>query len=801
MASGSLKTIKQHHSYGEIPTFGPALKITRLPQTEDELWHWYRTVLGVQFPRKQCCADHVAPFQLVCDVYFRRHPVVLVTGSRGFSGKSYTLAAMAIGEAILHGVPVNVLGGSASQSLNVHEISQQVWWQNYAPRHLLARDPSRFETTLVNGGRIRALLASSRSVRGPHPNVLCLDEADEMEIDIVDAALGQPMPQMSGTTGQRIKAVTVIISTHHYPHGCVAGTTLVLTDRGEVPVVDVKTSDRVMTRKGWRPVEKVVFSGYKPVVEIELSSGRVLTVTDDHRIAVPGGWSIPRWMSVGQEVCGIDPHAVVVEPQVVSHRQSGSDSLVALLEPRVEAHAGLTASASGLRLDVGVADRVGMSLRASGLLSVDGGRTHSTENVGRLGDWLQVAGIAAGSDSAEMIELMPILDGSNQAEPRPDVRPTVEVLAVNPAVPLGLGTTPYPAVTKLRAQGAAGESAPAQEPLTIVRISHKTSVDTPVYDLQVQDVHEFVGNGVVVHNTMTELLERARERGHPSYRWCYRETELTPSNPTGWLETATIEQKRQEINPRMWQIEYDLGDPAVKDTLIDPMSVEAMWDLEEGYFEGKPGEEIFIERPRRNFEYAHGVDWAKKRDWTVHMVWRPSDNGWRLVYFCRQNRRPWPDMVGQVMNVLKKYPGTLCHDATGVGDVISDLFPEEARAHRNIRDIIMRGESRSQMFSDYVRAIEGGMFKAPRIKWAYEEHLYLQYEALYSPAGHPPDSVVSGSMAWLGRDSAYNLILDSAMMGLGSFGNNSEWAMQPAGAGPGNWDSWSSGAGGGGWSL
>ena len=522
MASGSLKVIRARHSYGDIPTYGPPLKITRLPRTEDELWHWYRTVLGVQFPRKQCCADHIAPFQLVCDVYFRRFPTVLVTGSRGFSGKSYTLAAMAIGEAILHGVPVNVLGGSASQSLNVHEISQQVWWQNYAPRHLLARDPSRFETTLTNGGRIRALLASSRSVRGPHPNVLCLDEADEMEIDIVDAALGQPMPQVSGTTGQRIPAITVIISTHHYPHG-----------------------------------------------------------------------------------------------------------------------------------------------------------------------------------------------------------------------------------------------------------------------------------------TMTEMLERAKEQGFPSYKWCYRETELTADNPTGWLETATIEQKRREVTSRMWQIEYDLGDPAVKDTLIDPMSVERMWDIEEGFYEGKPGEEIFIERPRPVVEYAHGVVWAKKRDWTVHMVWRPTDDGWRLVYFCRQNRKPWPEMVSQVMEVLRKYPGTMCHDATGVGDVISDLFPEEARQHRFIQDIIMRGEARSQMFSDYVRAIEGGVFKAPRIKWAYEEHLYLQYESLYSSSGHPPDSVVAGSMAWLGRGSAFNIEIDPSMMGLGNTVTNTDWAMAPRGAGALGWDPWDAvGAGvSGGWNL
>ena len=39
------------------------------------------------------------------------------------------------------------------------------------------------------------LTASQKSVRGPHPPSLLLDEIDEMDLEIFDAALGQPMPQ------------------------------------------------------------------------------------------------------------------------------------------------------------------------------------------------------------------------------------------------------------------------------------------------------------------------------------------------------------------------------------------------------------------------------------------------------------------------------------------------------------------------------------------------------------------------------------------------------------------------------
>jgi hypothetical protein len=69
------------------------------------------------------------------------------------------------------------------------------------------------ETTLRWGNTIRALLASSASIRGPHPQKLLCDEADEMDLKIFEAALGQPM----GKNG--IAAQTIISSTHHYPDG------------------------------------------------------------------------------------------------------------------------------------------------------------------------------------------------------------------------------------------------------------------------------------------------------------------------------------------------------------------------------------------------------------------------------------------------------------------------------------------------------------------------------------------------------------------------------------------------------
>lgn len=503
-----------NNRYQDIPTTGPALHITRLPETKAELWHWYATVLGIKFPTVQVCPDHIAPFDLVWAIYKRYFPVVVVKGSRGFSGKSWLLGSASIGTAILQGIHVNVLGGSAAQSLNVHEISQDIWYRNYAPRNLLAKDPTRYETLLTNGGRIRALMASTRSVRGPHPNILCVDELDEIEDPfLLDSALGQAMTQTSGTTGQEMVPMNVLISTHHYPDGLMS----------EV----------------WERAEE---KGCKE--------------TNIH------------------------------QPDPVR--------------------------------------------------------------------WLRAT-------------------------------------------------------------------------------------------------------------------------------WCWRESLRRPGNPGGWLSPDMVESKRATVSPTMWQVEYENNDPSAVDGIIDPESVAAMWDEELGWFKGAPDEHIEMEPPRYNTDYVIGIDWAKKRDWTIISVWRPTEDYWWLAYWVRLGRKPWPEMVQVAVDLMKRYPGILCHDATGVGDVLGDLFPDEAREHGYIHGEIMRGEPRSQMFSDYIRAIEQRRFKAPRIQYAFEEHLYCRYEDLYATTGHPPDSIVSGSMAWLMRDRTNHYDFDFGT--LGPRQERSAWTMSPTSGG------------------
>ena len=181
--------------------------------TDDDLLAFVEETFGVRIPAVACCPEHVAPAQAFCDAYFSRADVAVWKASRGFGGKSTLLALLALTEAITLQADVTVLGGSAQQSERVLEVMTRLWGSPRAPRDLLDSPPAVRKTRFVWGNMITALAASQAAVRGPHPQRLRIDEADEMPLAVLDAAHGQPMDRAG------VQAQTVISSTHQHPDG------------------------------------------------------------------------------------------------------------------------------------------------------------------------------------------------------------------------------------------------------------------------------------------------------------------------------------------------------------------------------------------------------------------------------------------------------------------------------------------------------------------------------------------------------------------------------------------------------
>ena len=166
----------------------------RVPRTDDELYEVVKTLWGHTIPRHKVCPEHNAPFEAFAHGYFNRAPQILIKGSRGLSGKSRLVSLLGLTYAAVYGADTNIVGGSLNQSVNIQETIRDAFNYENAPRYMI-RDESQTAVRLKNGAVIRPLTASQKTVRGPHPPMLLLDEIDEMDPEILESAKGQPMPQ------------------------------------------------------------------------------------------------------------------------------------------------------------------------------------------------------------------------------------------------------------------------------------------------------------------------------------------------------------------------------------------------------------------------------------------------------------------------------------------------------------------------------------------------------------------------------------------------------------------------------
>lgn len=199
-------------------------------RSERKLHLFVFKAFGINIPSVQVCEGHVSPFAAFCDAYFSRYSVSLWKASRGFGGKSFLEALLASTWALTQGAQVKILGGSGVQSRRVLEAMERINYSANVPPGTII--PQTLSLTLYPrlGGSVEALMASRKSVRGPHPQKLILDEVDEMNLGLLNDALGQPMSDRGILPG------VVAASTHQHADGT---------------MTDMIRRARLNSEKGW----------------------------------------------------------------------------------------------------------------------------------------------------------------------------------------------------------------------------------------------------------------------------------------------------------------------------------------------------------------------------------------------------------------------------------------------------------------------------------------------------------------------------------------------------------------------
>ena len=194
----------------------------RRPTTRRELHAYIRYFLGLWIPQRSVCRSHSAPFDYIAGAFLGGLGDCIVWAPRA-GGKTVGGAILTLLECIHQpGLAVRILGGSREQSEKMYQHMTALI--DFRARHggsvqsagLVEGTPLIGRTRFANGSEVGILTQSPKSVRGPHVPRLRLDEVDEFDPDIFQAAL-KITQSVAGHRGR-----TEILSTMHRRYGLMA---------------------------------------------------------------------------------------------------------------------------------------------------------------------------------------------------------------------------------------------------------------------------------------------------------------------------------------------------------------------------------------------------------------------------------------------------------------------------------------------------------------------------------------------------------------------------------------------------
>lgn len=151
------------------------------PQTDDELWDWLKTELGLEIPRVAVCEGHIAPFEFLADLYFERIDAALGVANRGGAKTMLVAVLHWLNSKFKPGTESCTFGATEAQSLRCYaHLKGWIYDANGEKRPDIVSSLMR-ETVWRNTSKVEVLPGTPAAVNGPHPQKAHADEIELMD--------------------------------------------------------------------------------------------------------------------------------------------------------------------------------------------------------------------------------------------------------------------------------------------------------------------------------------------------------------------------------------------------------------------------------------------------------------------------------------------------------------------------------------------------------------------------------------------------------------------------------------------
>lgn len=486
-----------------------------MPTSKEELQWYVETFYGYRIPDVAVCDGHCSPLDALWDAFTDATTNTIWIGPRT-GGKTLQFAILDHLCMKFHADTIANVGAVEEQAKKCYSYFQKFSDLPHFKAELM-KAPMLSKTFFRNGAQLEILPATMNRVNSPHPRRAHWDEIELTTQAILNEGKSMPVrtngrPPAQIFTSSRKKAFgpmedmlkTAAEAGRDVYKWCLAYGTPVSTMQGKKAIQEVRAGDYVLAldagRFRYARVSWAGITGYRQTVVVRLTDGREIRCTADHEILTERGWVAAGAL---RDLRHAEVDRVAAQRRSLRLRASKVSSLKGLWGMPSQA-------ARSPKQEPAYADRVGACSQATAKHSLESGNP-GCQASDRVRHTVSATN-PGGNVNGRLLSLQRLRNRGARLASRTRAN-SIE----------GQRKATAPARARLQRRGplGGGNGDVGIDAPSYVRVeSVREAPAIAVYDLTVPGPHNFLANGIVVHNCVFEIIEKCPEERHQNGAGC-----------------------------------------------------------------------------------------------------------------------------------------------------------------------------------------------------------------------------------------------------------------------------------------